>query len=411
MAGLSAAGKLKSEGFTVKILESRNRIGGRIWTDRSLGVPVEMGASWIHESVGNPLTPITRKHQIKTVATNPEDVCLFDAGGRRLEGDAFDDADDKISELLKQVRQLSKRLDRDIPYEEGVRRVLVHYKLTELEKAILNWRLADIEADVGTDLSTVTFIGDRLGDKGFDGPDLLFPGGYDQVVDVLARDLDIELEQKVNTISQQTSGVKVETDKGLFDADAIIVTVPLGVLKSGKISFTPNLSAERQKAIDSLGMGTLDRVALLYEHAFWPQGRDFIERAPLDRGDYALFTNWYKFSGQPILLAEISGKFAREQEGLSAADLKSHIAKLFSSVPNAIPEKILMSRWSMDAFARGSYSYLPAGVSGNAYAELARPFGLVYFAGEATSRSNPATVHGAYMSGMREANKIAKRLG
>ncbi len=82
------------------------------------------------------------------------------------------------------------------------------------------------------------------------------------------------------------------------------------------------------------------------------------------------------------------------------------LRKLYgSSIPE--PEAALSSRWHIDPFAYGAYSHIPPGVTGRAHDELAKPVGdRLFFAGEATNRTYPATLHGAFLSGERAAQEI-----
>jgi monoamine oxidase len=71
------------------------------------------------------------------------------------------------------------------------------------------------------------------------------------------------------------------------------------------------------------------------------------------------------------------------------------------------PEGWAITRWMSDPFSFGSYSHIPPGASGADYTELSRPVAQrLFFAGEATHRSYPGTVHGAYLSGLRAAKEI-----
>jgi monoamine oxidase len=76
------------------------------------------------------------------------------------------------------------------------------------------------------------------------------------------------------------------------------------------------------------------------------------------------------------------------------------------SIPD--PDRVVVTRWGSDPFSLGAYSSISPGASGKDYDTLAEPIGdRVFFAGEATSRSYPATVHGAFLSGEREARRIS----
>ena len=77
ISGLAAARELKSHGNQVTVLEARARVGGRVWTDRSLGVPIDMGASWISGVRGNPIARLAREFGVKTIVDD-EEWALYD---------------------------------------------------------------------------------------------------------------------------------------------------------------------------------------------------------------------------------------------------------------------------------------------------------------------------------------------
>ena len=85
MAGIAAAQALRQRGLTVTILEARERVGGRVWTDRSWqGTALDLGASWIHGTKKNPLTELVKQFNIKTLPTHYDSHTVYDADGRAL---------------------------------------------------------------------------------------------------------------------------------------------------------------------------------------------------------------------------------------------------------------------------------------------------------------------------------------
>ncbi len=89
ISGLAAARTLADKNISVMILEARNRIGGRMWTDSSLGVPLDLGASWIHGVNGNPITELAKKFNAETVPTYDENEIVFHADGREMTSAEF----------------------------------------------------------------------------------------------------------------------------------------------------------------------------------------------------------------------------------------------------------------------------------------------------------------------------------
>ncbi len=270
-AGLGAAERLHAAGLTVRVVEGRDRVGGRVWTDDSLGVALDLGASWIHGVAGNPLTEIADDAGAVRVATDYDNVVVRDASGAVL-------ADDQVPAELEVV--------------------------TEIEH--------EYAADAG-DLSPEAI---EEGGGGAGG-DVVFPGGYAQILPELQTGYDIALGVTVSAIEHGGRGVAVTTDSGSLDADAAVVTVPLGVLKAGAIRFTPPLPATKLGAIDRLGMGLLDKVYLRFDEVFWDADADFVGYAGPERGRFASWVNIAKYTGAPILMAFNAASVAEEIELLT----------------------------------------------------------------------------------------------
>ncbi len=124
MAGLAAASWLHQAGHQVTVLEARGRTGGRTHTSTALGVPLDLGASWIHGSRGNPFTPIARQHGFATVATDYDDELIVGADGRpitrRRETRVYDD----LARLYRAIAHAQRRRPSDEPLSRFVDRFL-----------------------------------------------------------------------------------------------------------------------------------------------------------------------------------------------------------------------------------------------------------------------------------------------
>ncbi len=91
MAGLACAVELIKNDYDVIVLEGRNRVGGRIWTDRTTGVPLDIGASWIHGPDGkNPITPIAAQANAKTYCTKDNNLVVYDENGKEIPEEKMD---------------------------------------------------------------------------------------------------------------------------------------------------------------------------------------------------------------------------------------------------------------------------------------------------------------------------------
>ena len=411
ISGLSAARELKSHGIQTIVLEARDRIGGRVWTDRSLGVPVDMGASWVNGVDDSPIAALAKELGVATMLDD-EEWAFYGHDGRRLSESEINEIEREIKTLSDDVDDLVEDLDDDVSYHEVVRRALEGEELTAEDRRRVEFFLSGIESDFGGDVEKLSaFYG--MDDGGFSGDSHLFPGGYGQIAEGLARGLDIRLSHRVDKIEYGDVGVQITTDRGAFTADAAIVTLPLGVLKQGRVQFVPPLPQAKRDAIGRLDMGRLDKVILKFPRVFWPQEMLNLAYISNTRGEGAQFLNGWKLTNEPVLLAFLGGAYARQFEPLPIEEVQARtMAVLRTMFGNDVPEPtgIAYSRWGRDPFAGGCYSYVPLGANSSDYDLLAEPVAPLFFAGEATNRQHRATVHGAFLSGVREAQRIKEQV-
>lgn len=271
VSGLGAAERLHDNGVDVVVVEGRDRVGGRTWTDTSLGAAVDLGASWIHGVSGNPLTDLADSAGIERAPTDYDNLIVRGVDGTVVE-------DDEVTDEL--------------------------FVVTGVEQ--------EYAADLG-DLSPEAL------EEGGDlvGGDVVFPDGYVQIVDELLTGYDVATGEVVTSVRHGADGVTVVTTTGERSADAVIVTVPLGVLKAGSIEFDPALPDEKLGAIDRLGMGLLDKVYLRFDEVFWDPGVEFIAHAGPSRDRFVSWVNIAFYTGAPILMAFNAASAAEAVEELS----------------------------------------------------------------------------------------------
>jgi len=146
------------------------------------------------------------------------------------------------------------------------------------------------------------------------------------------------------------------------------------------------------------------------EHAASLDAKDYAAR----RGRFYLFWNCIKTSGRPVLVALMAGNAAHDTEQSTDDSLihevTGQLTKMFAPKSVPLPSETIVTRWKKDPFARGSYSYVGPRTQAGDYDVMARSHGPLYFAGEATCGTHPATVHGAYLSGLRAAAEVLESL-
>ena len=231
MAGLGAARSLIDAGWPVRLIEARDRVGGSVYTNRDWGVPIEMGASWIHGTANDPMMELARKARAQVIPTDYYGWAKL-AVDRRLPPLDYDP--DPWRQFVEQAcgrvtgGSLAAALDAAAKREQlsaSDRVQLAFFVATEIED----------EFAAGADqLSAKTF---DTGDYA-DGDQDVIMNGYDALPKLLADGLQIVLNTPVTAITRQASSVIVRAGNQSFEGPAAIVTVPLGVLKAGRLRST-----------------------------------------------------------------------------------------------------------------------------------------------------------------------------
>lgn len=128
------------------------------------------------------------------------------------------------------------------------------------------------------------------------------------------------------------------------------------------------------------------------------------------RGRFYLIWNASKTSGRPMLIALMAGNAAHDAEFTDTNTLLSEVTErlsgVFTSAEVPAPREVIVTRWKRDPFSRGTYSYVAPETRPGDYDLMARSVGNLHFAGEATCGTHPATVHGAFLSGLRVASEV-----
>jgi monoamine oxidase len=316
MAGLSAARELVAHGVRVVVLEARDRLGGRVWTDRSLGYPMERGASWIEGADGNPMTELAREAGARTVVDSQQ-ARFFDYDGRRLDAEEAAEVEAQSASLRETLDEVAESSEEDVSIDAAITQAFAGELETDFDTRALDWGRSEIEAELAGPLRRCSTVhADDWHGNGFDGAQLLFPDGYDVVVRHVARGLDVRLGEAVRRIRTDGALVRVETSAGVHEGDAVVVSVPLGVLKRRGIELVPALPEDKAGAIERLDMGTLNKIILGFERAFWadPNGSTLAYYLSSERGELPMALDWHAIAGRPALMFFASGDWAVRSE-------------------------------------------------------------------------------------------------
>lgn len=400
-AGLAAARTLLAAGRSIAVLEARDRIGGRVWTEPDFfGHPIDHGASFIHAWPDNPWTAIARQLGFETVIDQRQRFLFVD--GRPASGPMFDQfmtarqcAVDQVEAAGQLAAVAPGRRDRSIADALDLDGPLAPQARASLGPWLLGAENSEASA---FDFS-----------NGVSGEDRLVPGGYGNLVAAYGRGVPVHLESPVERIRASGSSVEVRTRDSRMTADHVLVTVPIGVLAAGHIVFEPGLDADHLAAIDGLPMGLLAKIVLAFDGDPFGLGDGFYLHENTETEEAALY--FCRPAGSDHVIAFVGGDLARrlEAEGEEAAGTFA-LAPLKALFGRKIEQRLLgvrQTRWGVDIHALGSYSVARPGAFDQRQA-FHRPHAeRIHFAGEAAAADGwAATVAGAFMSGRRAAKRV-----
>jgi len=430
-AGLAAARSLAARSLQVIVLEARDRVGGRIWSDSSAhgAFAAELGAEFIHGRASE-TRALLRAAGTAAIDTGSESWTVGEDGDLRSDDDDDDNDDDFISAASifegaltlardESVDQFLQRFDGD---KTAQKKVLAARAFVEgfdaADPAIASARAIADEWRSGVDFANARPL-----------------GGYRPMIEFLssvceASGVQICKSTVVRRISWSRGAVSVDTRNGggesrTIRAPAAIVTLPVGVLRHKRyddaIVFDPELPAAKREALTSIEMGHAVRVALWFRTPFWERLRDgrYRNGAFFRRAGQPFAAYWTQLPVRSELIVAWAG--GPRATALSDASEEELIARALDGFGALLGEPALargefdrgaMHDWGRDPFARGAYSYVAVG-GGDAREALAAPVdGTLFFAGEATSNDGQGgTVNGALETGERAAGQAAASLG
>ncbi|KAI9193427.1 flavin-containing amine oxidoreductase-domain containing protein [Polychytrium aggregatum] len=477
----------------ITVLEGRKRMGGRVFTYPLMTRPdgtqsshhcgIDLGAQIVTGfEGGNPLDAIVKSqlelplHYLLTSG----DVKLYDSNGQVVSQKADEAQEQLFNDVLdstchtviqggvptvvskQQVQMVCKQEEENgysslSPSLETIfaYHLSQHPQFQQLQPAhlrVINWHLANLEYANACPLKKLSLHHwDQDDPFEFEGPHCNIKGGFGQLVSALANgsnpehdQIEIHYDKAVDQIEVKgkvqhaddhlpPGPVKITCKDGSeYTADAVVVTVSLGVLKANTIAFNPPLPDWKTEAIDRLNMGLFNKVVMVFPKLFWKADVDSFGSLndPIasgsrenalsgfsgTRGRFFLFWNMYPSTGVPILMSFISGEAALEMEHQTDREIVDQALDVLSGIfssqrPLPKPIETMVTRWGQDEFSRGSYSCIGNGATGRDHDRLSKSIdNKIFWAGEATSRQYPATVHGALLSGMRVATEITNVL-
>ncbi len=432
VAGLAAARELARRGEAVRVLEARDRIGGRILTERSdvAQLPIELGAEFLHGKATE-VAHIARDAGLR--------VCDVLGERWRADGKHLTDAADFWPDVETVLGKLRADRDPDRSFADFLDTAPGGPRLARA-RALARQYVAGFHAADPALISERALAAGGAPESADDERAGRLVDGYDRVPQWLARELGAAVETGIvaRTVRWRRGAVVVEAVQRTtgqprrYEGRAIIVSVPLGMITAaptdgggdGSIRFDPAPAAQLAAA-RRLTMGDARRVVLAFDEPIWESVRH--PRLPKDaslstmsflHGDDSSFPVWWTLMPlrAPMIVGWAGGLRATAMNGLSA-DAVSDRAIAALGRPLGMSRRRVARAvtgawtydWGSDPFSRGAYSYPLVGGS-EAASTLARAVdGTLCFAGEATvGGGQNGTVHGAIASGLRAATQLTR---
>lgn len=428
VSGLTSARRLHDAGFPVTVLEARDRIGGRI-RSQPFGprATIDLGASWFAGVEGQPeLKALIEQVGMESRPSDPINMFVHDSS-RRLH--VVDDAtEEDLGARFVPAIALSALLEPDLPLQDVIDRIsplelshytheFIQYMMTAFFETEFALSAEDIPVKalwewlphLDDEPSWEAILSGKIEKC------IMFPNGYSELTQHLAQGLDIALDAQVTWIDHAGTKIKVYTAGRAvpYEVDVVIVTVPIGVLKAGSIRFWPPLPRRKRAAIARMGVGVLNKLYMEFDRVFWEPEADTLGFSRPEDAPFAVWHNMRKATDEPILMAFSSGRIALEVEDLPDHEI---VARAMATLKHAYgadipwPKRSAITRWKRDPFALGSYSAFDRSTRLGDRKILREPVrDRLLFAGEATVDYGFAQVPGAYLSGLREAERLSQR--
>lgn len=400
-AGLAAGLGLKASGRSFIVLEARNRVGGRAFTDTSLGLPVDCGAHWLHAAAQNPFKTIAdRLGAAYNDRTSWEDWTLYAKGGH-APAEAVDEVGTYIEKVMARI-DTAGASGLDVAFSDFM-------EPGNRWNPLLRQMIGQITSHDPKDCSTLDTA--RYEDEGGDFP---VADGFGALVARHAAGLDVTLSTPVSHIDWSGPDVKITTERGTLRARAIILAVPVNVLIAGLIRFSPGLPTALTQAFNDCPMGVSEKLAILLDRPVEGVEHlhgDVVAFEGAAKPPFNLYVNPF---GRPLIVSHMAGTYGREMERLRDAEIEAialeALSGAFGSGIRKCVVKTLRTHWASDPYTLGGYSHAKPGRA-QSRLMFAEPVGnRIVFAGEHCSIPFFSTVHGAHLSGIAAAEKALELL-
>ncbi|CAJ1454426.1 unnamed protein product [Effrenium voratum] len=403
VSGLAAAKQVKTLApeVEVTVLEARDRLGGRVWSDTfSDGSVIEMGAQWLHGAgPEHPIAKLAQEHpEWGELLETDWDTCPdFERNGEELSEELLRRTEELFEHTkgLYEAHRKNKEAHMDEPLWESLKQLRSERfdwaRLSREEAALLRWRWQrDTEWIYAAPLERLSSKWWDA-DSEFEGPDCMWAEGFRSFTRHLAEGCEVRFGCRAVEVKETAEAVEVRCEDEALRGDLCIVSLPLGVLKArgpGAVHFSPALAPRKVEAVEKVGLGLLNKVALRFEAAFWPEDIAGFDRVPprelteteseIEAHEWVFLPSSVGSVAVAYFCCDMARRVEQAPEPALTRRLLSILAETFGQPLAALQvslQEVKISRWEADELAQGSYSFLPLGATPADRQVLAEPHG------------------------------------
>ncbi len=366
ISGLAAARQLTLAGWSVRVVEATDRIGGRARTDHlDSGLTIHPGAAWIHGPLGNPIATIADTVGMSGIDNWPQHQAAVRLGAaadatRWLSHEAMARINEAASVVMARLTDRADAAraagDLDIAMREPLRQELAAITDPMVRAGVKVVIDLHFESLMAADLDQLSL---QHGDEpyAYPGGDRYLATPLQPVIDFLTTGLDITLNCAVERVNMRTddqghsTGMKIDLRSGeTIHSDVCVVTIPLGALQGGSVVFEPELPHDHRHALAHLRMGHKCKVFAAFDLKWWgdieqlwvypasesPAGSAADPAAPTQWGCWVDTT---EPCGQPVLCGFLGGAAATRVQAQFVSEgvegLRNELTKLFTPIARA----------------------------------------------------------------------------
>jgi monoamine oxidase len=434
ISGLICARELQRSGLSVRLLEARGRVGGKMHTVSIEGCAIDLGAHWIGPTQRR-IGQLASELEIQTEPQHLAGEHLLTLGERRhtFTGTAPLTAPLAVAETAVAVARVEIRrrlINRDAPWRSRRATRLdsltlgdwIHGLRSQTARATFEIVARTVFGAEPSELSLLYFLwyvqaaGGYRAVTEFEGAaqDSRFVGGAEQVCERLAAELGevVVLDAPVRSVAQEQGSALVRSDQ--LEVRARRVVVALAPPLAARIDFDPPLPPLRESLNQRVAMGAYMKVAAVYDRAWW-RDKGLSGLALADRGPVQMVVDDSPPGGTPgVLVGFVTGAPARELGQLDEATRRRVALQALAHVVSPEAERPSAYRdlnWMEERWSRGAPVGVmgPGGLTGVGPA-MGKPVGLVHWAGTETATTWPGYMDGGVQAGERAAREAALAL-